>query len=167
MNIPIADDEDIGMRELINSTYVTLDGVIQDPQDWPSLDSSSGRGDQIQADLLLSCELQIMGRKTYESFAAAWPTRSGDPVSDRINSMPKYVFSSKVTDPSWENTTVIADDPVEAVRELKEQGGGNIIHYGFGHLAHTLMANGLLDELRLWVHPIFLGQGGADALIYN
>jgi dihydrofolate reductase len=81
------------MRKLINSTYITLDGVIQDPQDWPSLGSSSERGDQIQTDLLLSCDLQIIGRKTYEAFAAAWPTRSGDPLSDRMNAMAKYVFS--------------------------------------------------------------------------
>ena len=155
------------MRKLINSTYVTLDGVIQDPQDWPSLSSSSGRGDQLQTDLLLSCDLQIMGRKTYEVFAAAWPTRSGDPLSDRMNAMPKYVFSSRVTDPGWQNTTVIAGDPVDAMREMKEQDGGNIIQYGFGHLAHTLMAHGLLDELRLWLHPFFVGHGGAQALIYS
>jgi dihydrofolate reductase len=93
------------MRELINSTYITLDGVIQNPQDWPSLGSFSERGDEIQTDLLLSCDLQIMGRKTYEAFAPAWPTRSGDPLSDRMNAMPKYVFSTRVTDPAWENTT--------------------------------------------------------------
>lgn len=155
------------MRKLINSTYITLDGVIQDPQDWPSLGSFSDRGDQIQTDLLLSCDLQIMGRRTYEGFAAVWPTRSGDPMSDRINAMPKYVFSSRVTDPTWENTTAITSDPVKAVRELKEQDGRDIIHYGFGHLAHTLMAHGLLDELRLWLHPFFVGHGGADALIYR
>ena len=155
------------MRKLINSTYITLDGVIQDPQDWPSLGSFSQRGDQIQTELLLSCDLQIMGRKTYEGFAAAWPARSGDPMSDRMNAMPKYVFSSRVTNPEWTNTTAIAGDPVSAVREMKEQDGGNIIHYGFGHLAHTLMTHGLLDELRLWLHPFFVGNGGAQALIYS
>jgi dihydrofolate reductase len=155
------------MRKLINSTYITLDGVIQDPQHWPSLGSFSERGDQIQTELLLSCDLQIMGRKTYEVFAAAWPTMGGNPAGDRMNTMPKYVFSSQVNDPAWENTTVISGDPVSAVRELKEQDGGDIVHYGFGHLAHTLMAHGLLDELRLWLHPFFVGQGGAEALIYS
>ena len=155
------------MRKLINSTYITLDGVIQDPQDWPSLGSFSEHGDQIQTDLLLGCDLQIMGRKTYEGFAAAWPNRSGDPMSDRMNSMPKYVFSSQVTDPAWENTTVIASDPVKAVQEMKAQDGGNIIHYGFGHLAHTMLTHRLLDELRLWLHPFFVGHGGAQALIYS
>jgi dihydrofolate reductase len=155
------------MRKLINSTYITLDGVIQDPQDWPSLGSFSQRGDQLQTDLLLSCDLQIMGRKTYDGFAMVWPHRSGDPFSDHINAMPKYVFSSQVKNPAWENTTVVATDPVQAVRELKEQDGRDIIHYGFGHLAHTLMMHGLLDELRLWVHPYFIGRGGAEALIYT
>src|SRR5215831_2285307 len=150
------------MRKLINSTYITLDGVIQDPQDWPSLGSFSEQGDQIQTDLLLGCDLQIMGRKTYEGFAAAWPNRSGDPMSDRMNAMPKYVFSSQVTDPAWNNTTVIAGDPVKAVQEMKAQDGGNIIHYGFGHLAHTMLTHGLLDELRLWLHPFFVGHGGAQ-----
>ena len=134
--------------------------MIQDPQDWPSLGTFSERGDQIQTDLLLSCELQIMGRRTYEGFAAVWPTRSGDPMSDRINAMPKYVFSSRVTHPTWEKTTVITSDPVKAVREMKEQDGRGIIHSGFGHLAHTLMAHGLLDELRLWLNPSFVGHGG-------
>jgi dihydrofolate reductase len=160
-------NKETAVRKLINSTYVTLDGVIQDPQDWPSLGSFSERGDQIQTDLLLGCDLQIMGRRTYEAFAAAWPTRSGDPFSDRINTMPKYVFSSRVKDPTWENTTVIAGDPVKAIREIKEQDGRDIIHYGFGRLAHMLMAHGLLDELRLWLHPFFVGHGGADALIYS
>ena len=155
------------MRKLINSTYITLDGVIQDPQDWPSLGSFSERGDQIQTELLASCDLQIMGRKTYDGFAAAWPNRSGDPMSDRMNTMPKFVFSSQVKDPAWENTTVIAGDPVKAVREMKAQDGGNIIHYGFGHLAHTMLTHGLLDELRLWLHPFFVGHGGPQALIYS
>jgi dihydrofolate reductase len=84
-----------------------------------------------------------------------------------MNAMPKCVFSSRVTDPAWENTTVIADDPVKAMQEMKDQDGGNIIHYGFGHLAHTLLTHGLLDELRLWLHPFFVGHGGADALIYS
>ena len=155
------------MRKITNSTYITLDGVIQDPQDWPSLGSSDDRGLTIQTELLLSCELQIMGRRTYEGFAAVWPTRSGDPYSDHINAMRKLVFSSQLTDPGWENTVVVAEDPLKSVRKLKAEDGGDIVQYGFGHLAHQLMAAGLIDELRLWVHPFFVGRGGPDALLYR
>jgi dihydrofolate reductase len=155
------------MRKLTNSTYVTLDGVIQDPQDWPSTEGSDDRGLSIQTDLLLSCELQIMGRRTYEGFAAVWPTHAGDPYSDHINAMRKLVFSSHVPEPSWSNTTVVTGDPVEAVRELKAQDGGDIVQYGFGHLAHQLTAAGLVDELRLWVHPFILWQGGPKTLLYR
>ena len=155
------------MRKLTNSTYITLDGVIQDPQDWPSLGSGDDRGLTIQSELLLSCELQIMGRRTYEGFAAVWPGRSGDPYSDHINAMRKLVFSSQVADPDWENTIVTAEDPVETVRKIKAEDGGDIVQYGFGHLAHQLMAAGLIDELRLWVHPFFVGHGGPDALLYR
>jgi dihydrofolate reductase len=155
------------MRRIINSTYISLDGVIQDPQDWPSSTVGDDRGGVIQTDLLLSCDTQIMGRKTYEGFAAVWPGRSGDPYSDHINAMRKLVFSSQVTDPQWHNTTVVGEEPVAAIRRLKEEPGADIVHYGFGHLAHALMAAGLLDELRLWVHPFFVGRGGPEDLIYR
>ena len=155
------------MRKLTNSTYITLDGVIQEPQDWPSLGSSDDRGLTIQTELLLSCELQIMGRRTYEGFASVWPGRSGDPYSDHINAMRKLVFSSQVADPGWENTVVVAEDPMKTVRKIKTEDGGDIVQYGFGHLAHQLMAAGLIDELRLWVHPFFIGRGGPDALLYR
>ena len=155
------------MRKLINSTYVTLDGVIEEPQDWPSLGSFSEPGDQIQTELLLRCDAQIMGRKTYEGFAMVWPTRGGNPYGDHINAMPKYVFSSQVSDAAWENTTIVDTDPVAFVADLKQHDGGDIVHYGFGHLAHQLMTAGLLDELRLWLHPFFVGTGSADDLLYQ
>lgn len=155
------------MRKLINSTYVTLDGVIQDPQDWPSLGSFTEPGDQIQTELLLRCDAQLMGRKTYEGFATVWPGQAGNPFADHINAMPKYLFSSRISDPTWQNTTVVSTDPVQFVSDLKERDGGDIIHYGFGHLAHQLMAAGLLDELRLWLHPFFVGTGTADDLLYR
>jgi dihydrofolate reductase len=155
------------MRKLTNSTYITLDGVIQDPQDWPSTDGGDDRGLTIQTELLLACDLQIMGRRTYEGFAPVWSGRSGDPYSDHMNAMRKLVFSSQVAEPSWNNTVVITEDPVETVRDLKAQDGGDIVQYGFGHLAYQLMAAGLLDELRLWVHPFFIGRGGPEALLYR
>jgi dihydrofolate reductase len=154
------------MRTIINSTFITLDGVIDEPHTWPP----TGEDDaslEIHTDLLRSCDAILMGRRTYDGFAAAWPTRSGDPYSDRINSVRKYVVSSTLRDPEWNNTTVIDGDPIEAVRKLKDEPGDNIVQYGFGQLSHALMEHGLLDELRLWVHPFFVGAGGPDALIYR
>lgn len=156
------------MRKIINSTYVSLDGAIQDPHLWPSgRHDDDGRGGQIQTELLLGADALVMGRRTYEGFAPVWPTRSGDPYSDHINTMDKYVASSTVRDPEWTNTTVIAGDPVEAIAALKEQPGKDIVQFGFGHLAFALMERGLLDELRLWVHPFFVGRGGPEDLLYR
>jgi dihydrofolate reductase len=155
------------MRRIINSTYISLDGVIQNPQDWPSGKVTDDRGLTIQTDLLLGCDAQLMGRRTYEGFAPVWSSRSGDPYSDHTNAMRKYVVSSTLTDPSWNNTTVIAGDPVAEIAALKQQPGKDIVQYGFGHLAHQLVRHGLLDELRLWVHPFLVGRGGPADLIYR
>lgn len=155
------------MRRIINSTYVTLDGVIQNPQDWPSLGGFSDEGNQVQAELLERCDAVLMGRRTYEAFAPVWSALSGDPVSDRMNALPKYVVATTLTDLQWHNTTVIDHDPIEAIRGLKQQPGVGIVQYGFGPLSRALMAAGLLDELRLWVHPFFVGTGTASDLLYR
>ena len=155
------------MRQIINSTYVTLDGVIQDPQDWPSLGSFSDQGNQVQFELLEGCDAVLMGRHTYDGFAPVWSARSGDPFSDRMNSIPKYVVSTTLSEPQWQNTIVVDHDPIETIRDLKQQPGADIVQYGFGRLAHELMAEGMLDELRLWVHPFFTGTGTPDDLIYS
>ena len=87
------------VRRIINSTYITLDGVIQNPQDWPSVGGWTSQGTQIQIELIKHCDAALMGRRTYESFAPAWSTRSGDPLSDGMNSLPKYVVSTTLTEP--------------------------------------------------------------------
>jgi dihydrofolate reductase len=155
------------MRRIINSTYVTLDGVIQNPQDWPSLASFGDEGTQVQTTLLERCDALLMGRHTYEGFAPVWSARSGDPLSDRMNALPKYVVAATLTDPQWHNTMVIDHDPIEVIRDLRQQPGADIVQYGFGRLSHALMAAGLLDELRLWVHPFFVGTGKASDLLYR
>ena len=155
------------MRKIINSTYISLDGVIEDPHLWPPTGPDDEAAGTIQTELLLSCDAVLMGRRTYEGFAPVWPTRSGDPYSDHINTMPKYVVSSTLRDPEWTNTTVLGGDPVEEIRRLKEQPGKDIVQYGFGRLSHALMEQGLLDELRLWIHPLFVGSGGQEALVYR
>jgi dihydrofolate reductase len=151
------------MRRIINSTYISLDGVIQDPQDWPGNGiEDDGTGGKVQMDLLSGCDALLMGGRTYPGFAPAWMARSGDPYSDRINAMAKYVVSSTLTDPEWNNTTVISRDPIDAIRRLKEQPGLDIVQYGFGQLSYALLEHGLLDELRLWIHPLF-GDRSAGA----
>jgi dihydrofolate reductase len=156
------------MRRIINSTYISIDGVIENPHEWPSgRHEDDGRGGQIQTDLLLGCDAVLMGRRTYEGFAPLWPTRSGDPYSDHINAMEKWVVSTTLTDPEWNNTTVIADDVVDTIRARKQQPGQDIVQYGFGAVTRVLVEHGLLDELRLWVHPFFVGRGSPPDLLFR
>ena len=155
------------MRRMINSTYISLDGVVEQPHEWPTIERpSDGRGPQIQTSLLMACDAVLMGRRTYEGFAPVWQTRSGDPLSDRMNTMPKYVVSTTLRDPDWANTTVISGDVVGQIRELKAQPGQDIVQYGFGAVSTLLMEHGLLDELRLWFHPLFVGKGTSDDLLF-
>jgi dihydrofolate reductase len=157
------------MRKLVNSSYISLDGVVDNVGDWPSVPAGGDeeRRFAIQLELLQASDVLIMGRRTYEGFAPVWSAQSGDPFSDRINAMDKYVVSSTLSAPDWSNTRVIGGDPVAAIRELKEQDGGGIVQYGFGRLSFALLEAGLLDELRLWVHPFFVGRGGPEALLYR
>jgi dihydrofolate reductase len=157
------------MRTLVNSSYLSLDGVVDNVGDWPSTNPGGDeeRRNRIQLDLLEAADILIMGRRTYEGFAPVWSAQSGDPFSDRINAMDKYVVSSTLTDPDWHNTRVIAGDPVDAIRALKAQDGGHIVQYGFGRLSSALLQAGLLDELVLWMHPFFVGRGGPEALLYR
>ncbi|MGH3862994.1 dihydrofolate reductase family protein [Actinokineospora sp.] len=156
------------MRKLINSTYISLDGVIENPHHWPpSSGKDDGTGGKIQTDLLLSCDAVLMGRRTYDGFAPVWMTKSGDPLSDRMNSIKKYVFSTTLTDPKWANTTVLDGDVATEVAKLKEQPGENIVQYGFGQVSQALLDNGLIDELRLWVHPLIVGDAQPRDLLFR
>jgi dihydrofolate reductase len=155
------------MSKLINSTYITLDGAVENPHTWPSgRHEDDGRAQEVQTKLLLESDAVLMGRRTYEGFAMVWPTKSGDPYSDKINSMEKLVASTSLSDPEWENTTVIADDLVGEVARRKESGG-DIVQYGFGEVSRTLLEAGLVDELRLWIHPLLVGKGSAEDLIFR
>jgi dihydrofolate reductase len=155
------------MRKIINSTYISLDGVIENPQNWPSPEVADDTAGAIQNELLSACDAVLMGRRTYEGFAPVWAARSGDPLSDRMNSMEKYVVSTTLRDPEWNNTTVIADDVANQIGRLKDQPGQDIVQYGFGQLSFTLLEHGLLDELRLWIHPFIVGTGGPQDLLYR
>ena len=155
------------MRRIINSTYISLDGVVEQPHHWPTIERPSDeRAGQIQTNLLMACDAVLMGRRTYDGFAPVWQTRSGDPFSDRINTMPKYVVSTTLSDPDWANTTVISGDVAGQIRELRAQPGQDIVQYGFGAVSTLLMQHGLLDELVLWIHPLFVGNGTSDDLLF-
>jgi dihydrofolate reductase len=155
------------MGRIINSTYLSLDGVVQNPQDWPSLGGFTDEGNAVQSELLASCDAVVMGRQTYDGFAPVWSARSGDPVSDRMNSLPKYVASRTLRDPRWANTTVLAEHAVERIAALRKETAGDIVQYGFGELSYALMAEGLLDELRLWLHPFFVGNASTGDLLFR
>src|SRR5262245_26846714 len=106
-----------------------------------------------------------MGRRTYDSFAPAWSARSGDPYSDRINTMRKVVASTTLTHPEWTNTEVIAGDVVDRVRELKAEAGGHIVQYGFGDVSRLLLEHELFDEFQWWIHPQLVGPADRDDLV--
>jgi dihydrofolate reductase len=156
------------MRQLINSTYTTLDGVIEDPHMWPSPKrGSADEHDKIQTDLLETCDIVLMGRRTYDVFAPAWSSRSGDPLSDRMNTMRKLVVSTTLTDPQWNNTEVIAGDVVGRIASLKDEDGGHIIQYGFGDVSRLLLAHGLFEQLHLWIYPQLVGPSDVGDLLYR
>ena len=146
------------MRQLINSTYLTLDGVVEGPHLWPSLKGgTSTEGDTIQTHLLETCDIVLMGRRTYEAFAPAWSSRAGDPFSDRINTMRKMIVSTTLTNPAWNNSEVIAGDIASRIRDLKDEDGGHIVQYGFGDVSRLLLEHGLFDQLQLWIQPQLVG----------
>lgn len=153
------------MRSVVNSTFVTLDGVINHMDVW-HFEFVDDDSDALAQEQLEASDALLMGRKTYEAYASAWPTRTGM-LADRINAMPKYVASTTLRSPEWINTTVLDGDLVEQVRRLKAQDGADILIHGFGPVAKTLLREGLLDELHLWYHPAFAGVGDAGDRLFD
>ena len=145
------------MRKLLESTFVTLDGVISNPQHYspPYWDDEHSA---YSMSLMEGVDAQVLGRVTYEGFAEAWSQRSGDPFTDHFNAMPKYVASRTLTETTW-NAQLLEGDAVEAVRQLKEQEGGNLIKYGSGEFSKALLDAKLVDEYHIWVFPVIAGSG--------
>ena len=156
------------MGRIVVSENVTLDGVVQDPAGaegfgrggWVGRVGERGREEaaKVLLDEALGSEAQLFGRRTYEFLAARWPSRSGE-LADRLNAMPKYVVSSTLKDPGWNNSTVLAGDIVQEVSKLKQELDGEIVVAGSIRLLRALMENDLVDELRLMIYPVVLGAG--------
>jgi dihydrofolate reductase len=156
------------MGKIIVSENISLDGVVQDPTGdegfrhggWSGQigDKDRGAWAKVLFDEALETEALLLGRRSYEWFAARWPSRNGE-WADRLNSLPKYVVSSTLLDPDWNNSTVLKGDVVNEVSKLKQELGGEIVVYASRQLVRTLMEHDLVDELRLMVYPVVLGAG--------
>jgi dihydrofolate reductase len=142
------------MRKIINSAFVSLDGVTEDPSSWATFDPDSG---DEAAEALQALDGMIMGRGTYQYFADVMPQQTG-PYADAINAIRKYVFSSMLESADWNNSTIIRGDVVSAVTKLKGEDGGDLMMYGYGRLSRTLLEHHLVDEIRFSVHPVLVGQ---------
>lgn len=153
------------MRPVINSTFVTLDGVVNHMDQW-HFDFVDDDSDDLALRQLQASDALLMGRNTYDVYAATWPARDGE-YADGINAMRKYVVSTTLTEPTWQNTTVLRGDLLEQVRKLKEEDGAAILMHGFGPVAKSLLGAGLLDELHLWYHPAFAGVGDSGDLLHT
>jgi dihydrofolate reductase len=145
------------MRKLLESTFMSLDGSIANPQNWsaPYWDDEHSAYSQ---SLMEDTEALLLGRVTYEGFAEAWPQRSGDPYTDKFNAMPKYVASRTLTETKW-NAQLLEGDAVEAVARLKQEDGGNLLKFGTGEFSKALLDAKLVDEYHIWVFPAIAGSG--------
>ena len=154
------------MGRIVVTEFISLDGVIEAPGGgekfkyggWTFKISRGEEGDKFKLDETRSSRALVLGRVTYEGFAAAWPAREGE-FADKFNTMPKYVVSSTLTNPSWSNSTVLKGDVADQVRKLKQKQEGDIVVHGSARLVQTLLENDLVDELRLMVFPVLLGTG--------
>lgn len=154
------------MGKIVVTEFASLDGVMEAPGPgegfshggWSLAIDRGDEGDRFKLVETLDAQAQLLGRVTYELFAASWPSREGE-FADRFNGMPKYVVSSTLHDPTWTNTTVLNGDPVDAAAGLKQQVDGDILVHGSAQLAQTLLDHDLVDEVRLMVFPVVLGKG--------
>jgi dihydrofolate reductase len=144
------------MRKLIEATFVSLDGVIEAPERWAT-PFFGGAKDHFLAELN-RFDAFVLGRATYEKFAATWSQIKGDPYFDKVNSLPKFVASRTLKDTTW-NATLLSGDAAEAVRRLKTQPGKDLVKYGTGALDRTLIEHGLIDEFRFSIFPLIVGTG--------
>ena len=154
------------MGRIIVSEFVSVDGVMEAPGGddgfkygpWTFEFDRGPDGNQFKLDETMGAAALLLGRRTYEGFAAAWPSRDGE-FADKFNTMPKYVVSSTLSDPEWSNTTVLSGDLGDEVTRLKDSVDGDIVVHGSAQLVQGLLESDLIDELRLMVFPVVLGYG--------
>jgi dihydrofolate reductase len=154
------------MGRIVITEFVSLDGVMEDPGGsenfkyggWTFKINRGEEGDKFKVDETFATEALLLGRVTYEGFAEAWPSRTGE-FADKFNSMPKYVVSSTLKEPEWSNSTVVTGDVGQAVLEVKQRHSGDIAVHGSAQLVQALLEKDLVDELRLMVFPVVLGSG--------
>ena len=154
------------MGRIVVTEFVSLDGVMEDPGGsenfgqggWSFKVSRGDEGDKFKLDETFASDALLLGRVTYEGFAEAWPSREGE-FADKFNNMPKYVVSSTLDEPEWQNSTVLKGDVVEEVGKLKQEQDGDIVVHGSARLVQTLIEHDLVDEIRLMVYPVVLGSG--------
>lgn len=158
------------MRRIIVSVNMSLDGDTDHMEEW-HFQYFQEEAQKIAQEQLFASDALLLGRETYESFAEVWPgmVEQAGEFGVRMNALPHYVVSTTLTEEkaTWQPTTIIRDDVVEAVAALKAQPGHDILIYGYGRLAHTLLKAGLLDEIRIWLHPIFSGHDDPKGLLYR
>jgi dihydrofolate reductase len=154
------------MGRIVVTEFVSLDGVMEAPGGgesfrhggWTFEIERGAEGNKFKLDEAMASDALLLGRATYEGFAAAWPSREGE-FADKFNTMPKYVVSSTLENPEWANTTVLTGDVAEEVGSLKREHDGDIVVHGSARLVQTLLEQDLVDELRLMVFPVVLGDG--------
>ena len=154
------------MGRIVVTEYISVDGVVEAPSGteefarvgWTDDFSRGPEGDKFKVDETMASDALLLGRVTYEGFAAAWPERDGD-FAEKFNSMPKYVVSSTLKDPEWTNSHVLTGDLAEEVTRLRDEVDGDIVVHGSARLAQALIENDLVDEVRLMVFPVVLGSG--------
>ena len=154
------------MGRIVVTEFVSLDGVIEAPGGgeefkyggWSFEIERGPEGDQFKLDETMSSDALLLGRVTYEGFAAAWPSREGE-FADKFNTMPKYVVSSTLDEPEWNNSTVLKGDLADEVTKLRDKHEGDVVVHGSAKLVQGLIEHDLVDELRLMVFPVVLGAG--------
>src|SRR3954469_935676 len=154
------------MGKIVVTEFVSLDGVMEDPggsEDfkyggWTFEIERGEDGDRFKLDETMDAAALLLGRRTFEGFAEAWPSREGE-FADKFNNMPKYVVSSTLKDPDWSNSTVLDGDLTESVEKLRAEIDGDVVVAGSAQLVQALIERGLVDELRLMVFPVVLGSG--------